>query len=119
MKCYDNKIVNMCSNLIISGISDTVQRWNKKEKKYVGVERPEVIKLYNQSMGGVDKYDQLISYYRIFLKSKKWTLRMIFMQWMHGYNGCTVTNSWLEYYLDCKNLNIPLIKIEWICWNSG
>jgi len=52
-------------------------------------------------MGGVDKYDQLISYYRIFLKSKKWTLRMVF----HTVD-MAVTNSWLEYYQDCKNLNI-------------
>jgi len=102
VKWYDNKSVNICSNFIASSIPDTVQRWNKKEKKYVGVERPEVIKLYNQSMGGVDKYDQLISYYRIFLKSKKWTLRMIF----HAVD-MAVTNSWLEYYLDCKNPNIP------------
>ncbi|KAL4111887.1 hypothetical protein QTP88_015763 [Uroleucon formosanum] len=102
VKWYDNKSVNMCSNFIASGIPDTVQRWNKKEKKYVSVERPEIIKLYNQSMGGVDKYDQLISYYRIFLKSKKWTLRMVF----HAVD-MAITNSWLEYYLDCKNLNIP------------
>jgi len=102
VKWYDNKSVNMCSNFIASGIPDIVQRWNKKEKKYIPVERPEVIKLYNQSMGGVDKYDQLISYYRIFLKSKKWTLRMVF----HALD-MAITNSWLEYNLDCKNLNIP------------
>lgn len=50
----------------------------QKNKTYITVERPEVIKLYNESMGGVDKIDQLMAYYRIFIKSKKWTLPMIF-----------------------------------------
>lgn len=50
---------------------DNVQRWDEKNKKYITVERPEVIKLYNQSMGGVDNIDQLIAYYRIFIRSKK------------------------------------------------
>jgi hypothetical protein len=44
----------MYSNFIASSVPDTVQRWNKK-KKYVIVEGPEVIKLYNQSMEDVDK----------------------------------------------------------------
>lgn len=62
------------------------------------MERPKVIK----SMGGVDKYDQLISYYRIFLKSKKLNLRMVF----HAVD-MAINNSWLSrYYLDCKKLNI-------------
>jgi len=43
VKWYDNKSVNMCSNFIASDVPDTVQRWNKKEKKYITVERPEII----------------------------------------------------------------------------
>ncbi|KAF2903101.1 hypothetical protein ILUMI_03089 [Ignelater luminosus] len=31
----------------------------------------------NQVIGGVDFLDQLLSYYRIFIRSKKWTLRVI------------------------------------------
>lgn len=102
VKLYDNKSVNMCSNFIASGIPDTVQRWNKRDKKYVSVERSEVVRLCYQSMGVMDKFDQLINYYRIFLKSKKWTLRMVF----HAVD-MAVINSWLEYYLDCKKLKIP------------
>lgn len=42
------------------------------------IEQPEIIGLYNKSMGGVDIHDQLVSFYRIFIKSRKWTLRLIF-----------------------------------------
>ena len=50
-------------------------------------------------MGGVDKTDMLISFYRTFIKSKKWTLRMI----MHSID-LSITNSWPEYKKDAKSL---------------
>lgn len=54
------------------------------------------------NMGGVDLLDQLIQYYRIFLKSKKWTLRAI----MH-FTDVAICASWLEYRKDCSHLLIP------------
>lgn len=50
----------MESNCIASGNVDYVKRWDKKLKTYDTVECPEVIQLYNKSMGCVDKIDQLI-----------------------------------------------------------
>ncbi|KAL4101103.1 hypothetical protein QTP88_021123 [Uroleucon formosanum] len=47
------------SNFITSGEPETIKRWDKKHKQFVDVERPEVIGLYNKSMGGVDVHDQL------------------------------------------------------------
>lgn len=73
----------------------------QKKKKYITVERSEIIKLYNKNMGGVDKIDQLIAYYHIFIKSKKWTLRMIF----HAID-MAMCNSWLEYLEDCTKLGV-------------
>jgi hypothetical protein len=52
-------------------IEKIVSRWGKTKKEYVSVNQPEVIQLYNESMSDVDLVDQLISYYRIFIKSKK------------------------------------------------
>lgn len=52
-------------------------------------------------MGGVDKIDQLIAYYRTFIKSKKWTLRMMF----HAID-IACCNSWLEYLKDCDKFKI-------------
>jgi len=71
---YDNKVVILALNFITSGNIDVVRRWDKKNKTYVDVERPEIVQKYNKSMGGVDNMDKLISYYRTFIKSRKWTL---------------------------------------------
>nr|CAI5851207.1 unnamed protein product [Callosobruchus analis] len=98
----DNNIVTLASSLIGKGTVDLAQRWSKTEKKYISVERPEVIKIYNESMGGVDKTDFLIQLYRIFIRSRKWTLRVIF-----HFVTMSITNSWLEYRQDAKLRNIP------------
>ncbi|XP_025190428.1 LOW QUALITY PROTEIN: piggyBac transposable element-derived protein 1-like [Melanaphis sacchari] len=76
LKWCDNKAITMASNFITSGNPETVSRWDKKNKQYINIERPEIIKLYNKSMLGVDKHDQLVSYYRVYMKSRKWTLRL-------------------------------------------
>lgn len=100
-KWVDNKVVNIASNFVGIGETDTAKRWNKDSKEYVDVVRPEVIRKYNASMGGVDKLDFLIKIYRIFIRSRKWTLRLIF----HAID-MAICNSWLEYKRDCKKMNI-------------
>ncbi len=52
-------------------------------------------------MGGVDILDQL-SLYRIFIKSRKWTLRLIF----HAID-LAVVNSHLEYRRDIAKTETP------------
>lgn len=39
---------------------DLVQRWSKKEKKMLNIQRPFSVKLYNEHMGGVDLMDQCV-----------------------------------------------------------
>lgn len=78
VKWYDNKPVHMASNFVGVGKEDEVKRWNKKGNRYEMIKRPEVVDKYNHGMGGVDLFDQMMSYYRVFLKSKKWPLRVIF-----------------------------------------
>lgn len=103
---FDNKPVNMVSNFIGVGNPDTATRWDKNEKKFIDIDRPEVIRLYNCSMGGVDKTDFLVAIYRTFIRSRKWTLRVIF-----HFIDLTITNSWLEYKRDCYLCNINKNKI--------
>ncbi|XP_041827207.1 piggyBac transposable element-derived protein 3-like [Melanotaenia boesemani] len=102
VKWYDNRPVVMASNFVGVGRQDEVRRWDKKKAQFVMVSRPEVVKLYNEAMGGVDLLDQLVSLYRTEIRSKKWTLRMI----THAFD-LAVVNSWLEYRLDSKRANNP------------
>lgn len=106
LKWYDNKPVHLGSNFVTSGELDVVRRWSKKEKKYVDIERPEIVRIYNQSMGGVDKMDQMVSYYRICIRSNKWTLRMA----MHFFD-LAICNSWIQYKKHAEILKIPKKKI--------
>ena len=45
--------------------------WSPNEKQHLNLSRPEVVKIYYEYMGGVDKLDFLISLYRINAKTKK------------------------------------------------
>lgn len=101
IKWFDNKGVVIGSNFITSGNPEVIQRWDKTNKEFIHIERPEIVGLYNKSMGGVDIHDQLISFYRIFIKSRKWTLRMI----AHSFDMAAV-NSWLEYRRDAKHFKL-------------
>lgn len=49
-------------------------------------------------MGGVVKVDQLISFYRTFIRSRKWTLQMI----VHAID-LIIKNFWLKYMKDAEH----------------
>lgn len=53
-KWKDKRSVIMASNFLSIGECDKVKRWSKTERRYIDVERPEIIKEYNNTMGGVD-----------------------------------------------------------------
>lgn len=103
---FDNKVVNMASNFVGIGVEDRAQRWDKKSQKDITVKRPEVVRLYNECMGGVDLLDQMIQYYRISIRTRKWTIRVI----MH-FVDLAITAAWIQYRNDCKANMIPKNKI--------
>ena len=88
----DNGIVQLASNLVGIGTCDKVKRWSQAEKTHIQVDRPEIVKIYNESKGGVDKLDFLIALYRIHAKTKKWPVRV-----MLHFVDFALANSWLEY----------------------
>lgn len=98
----DNRPVTLASNFIGVEKKVTVDRWSKKKKQFESVECPAIVQFYNKTMGGVDKVDHLMSLYRIFIRSRKWTLRVIF-----HFVDLAIVNSWLEYKQEAKKCKIP------------
>lgn len=105
-KMKDNKSVVVASNFVGIGCENKCRRYDKKEHKYIEVPQPQCIAMYNNGMGGVDKLNGLISLYRIFIRWKKWTLRMF----THALD-IAITNSWLEYKRHANILGVVNNKI--------
>ena len=104
---FDNSAVNCLSRLHGNECVDTVQRWSTREKKYIQVKRPSVIKIYNQFKGGVDLLDMLISLYRISIRSKKYYMKIIF-----HLIDLSIANAWLLYRRQCSRLRTPKNEIR-------
>lgn len=100
----DNKPVLMMSSCFSNDKSDECERWSKKDKRYEKVRRPEVIKIYNQNMGGVDLMDRTLSVCPSRIRTKKWTIRVV----SHLFDLCVV-NAWLQYRREATQ-NGTLIK---------
>ena len=60
-KWLGNKPVFLLSTIHSAKPKDVVQRWSKKDHNHINVNRPTVIKHYNESMGGVDLADRMVS----------------------------------------------------------
>lgn len=89
VKWNDNNIVTFCSNA--SGVHPlhSVKRYSQKEKKFINIEQPHVVSLYNKYMGGVDRSDQNMEQYRVGIRGKKWYFPLI----SHCVN-MSVHNAW-------------------------
>lgn len=102
VKWKDNKSVLMASNCTGAEQTDYVKRWDKQTKSYKNITAPKVITNYNSHMGGVDVLDQMMEYYRAFIKTKKWTLKVL----IH-FLDLAVVNAWRKYKIDCEANKVP------------
>ena len=96
----DNKPVHFISTIATK--SSEVTRVIKEGTKYVGRENipiPTIAMNYNAAMGGTDRFDQKVSYYRTTIKTKRWQTR-IFTHFIH----CAVVNAHILYCIK-KGLN--------------
>ncbi|XP_063823717.1 piggyBac transposable element-derived protein 3-like [Ostrinia nubilalis] len=63
-KWNDNSVVTVASNAESIEPLQTTKRFSQNLKKYINIDQPHIIKLYNENMGGVDRSDQNIGLYR-------------------------------------------------------
>lgn len=97
VRWYDNKSITFLSSIHGKEPEDTCRRWSAKEKRHIDVPRPNIVRLYNTNMGGVDMADRMISYYRMKARVKKWTVRCIF-----HLIDIALSNSWILYTQDMR-----------------
>lgn len=106
-KWYDNKPVLFLSSVEANEEADVCQRWCKKNKVYLTVPRPRVVRQYNQKMGGVDLADRLLAVCPYRYRTRKWTQRFL-----SSLIDLAVANSWLQYKKDQLKSLVPLKKIQ-------
>lgn len=107
VKWKDSKAVFTASNCTGGTAIDLVKRYNKIEKCYIDVDAPKIVSSYNSFMGGVDVLDQSMEYYRTFMKTRKWTLKVI----LH-FIDLAMVNSWRLYRSDSLAKSVPKNKIQ-------
>ena len=102
VRWHDNSIVTMVSNRY--GVQPIVKakRYSAADKN-IDVPQPQLVHAYNTSMGSVDRMDQIISKYRIKVRSKKWWWALF--AWLVD---VAVQNAWLLYRQCPAAKNQPL-----------
>ncbi|XP_047124308.2 piggyBac transposable element-derived protein 3 [Hydra vulgaris] len=63
VRWYDNNIVQLISNYVGNEPGTPANRWSEKDKKFVTIDRPKIVEIYNAHMGGVDLCDMLLETY--------------------------------------------------------
>lgn len=106
VKWMDNKSVLVASNCTSGDDTTVVRRWNKNISAFTDVTAPKIIANYNKHMGGVDILDQSMEYYRTFMKTRKWTLKVI----LHFFD-LALCNAWRLYKIESTAAAIPSNKI--------
>ena len=98
---FDNRAVLLSSTHLAVDPVVQVKRFDKKEKQRIDVPCPIIVYDYNQHMGAIDKFDMLMSYYRIKNRTTKW-YRAIFYWCLNA----SIVNAWLHYRRHCSELKV-------------
>ena len=107
VRWYDNKEVTVGSNLFPANPVDTVRRWSRAKQQYEVVNRPACIKAYNVGMGGVDRCDQLLAFYRMQTKGPKWYRRVLF-----HFTDLSIVNSFILFKTITRNPGLESYKFK-------
>ena len=94
LKWADKRQVSMLSSVHNDDMMTKVRRMRRVEGGQEEVRKPVMVEQYNQYMGGVDKSDQLSSYYGFCHRTVKW--------WRWGFfhlRDMAVVNAYVLYTL--------------------
>ena len=97
IKWFDNRGVMLVSTYAGIEPLGQISRYDRVAKRKIDIACPDVIKIYNKSMGGVDLLDMLIALYRNPIRSKKWYHRIVF-----HLLDTVVVQAWNLYRRDAK-----------------
>lgn len=103
----DTRDVFMCSSMHTAHGQDTIQRKIKDDAgcwRTVPVPIPPAIKDYNKHMGGVDLSDQLIGFYEVIHKTKKW-----YKTFFYHFVDIAIVNSFILYKAQLKGKDEKLM----------
>ena len=119
MRWFGINSVQLISNYVGNGLGKPGRRWDRKNTRYIQIQRPKMVEIYNANMGGVDLCDMMLSTYRIRQKSDKHYVDVIYYC-----IGISVKNSWLKYRRHMAQQNISkkqqytLIQFQSLIANS-
>ena len=100
----DNKVVTVMSTNTQPSATGTVLR-QQRDGSRIPVPFPESIIDYNRYMGGVDRGDQLCSYYNCRVKSKKFYKYIFYFLF-----DISITNAFILYKNYCSSPTLNTIK---------
>jgi hypothetical protein len=104
VKWRDTRDVSVLSTMH-SGNDQVMVTRNTKDHNHnlrvLNILRPKCIADYNQHMGGVDLSDQLIVYYNVLMKTKKWYKTLLF-----HFVDVAIVNAYLLYKDMCVNTGV-------------
>ena len=97
LQWMDKKLVSMLTNLHDNTTVIKTRRTKDTQSRQEQVTKPLCIDEYNRYMGGVDKSDQMLSYYGFNHKTLKWTNRVAF-----HLLDLAIVNSYILYKLSTQ-----------------
>ena len=65
IRWQDNNVVNVASTFVGMGNIGKVKQWNKKDKAYIDVDRPKIIKYYHDGGSGSNGPPHILSLYDV------------------------------------------------------
>jgi len=83
----------------------TLKRGDLKQKKYIQVICPAIVREYNHHMGGVNLFDMLLTLYKVDHKSRKWYRRIFYWSF-----NVAIVNDRLLYKRQCQQMGTPVYE---------